>query len=66
MELRKYIFIKIIFKLDNYCAKRLNNSFRLIDDITSVNSDGIFYIHAQKIYRSSLILDKENDLAANV
>ena len=61
-------YLERLYKLDYFCAKRLNNSFRLIDDITSINSDGIFHSHAQNIYPSSLILNKENesDFSANV
>ena len=42
-------------------ALALRNSFRLIDDISNLNSDGVFQELACKIYPSSLILYKEND-----
>ena len=51
-------YLERLYKLYYFCAKRLNNSFRLIDDITSINSDGIFHSHAQNVYPSSLILNK--------
>ena len=47
-------------KVDYYSAKRLNHTFRLIDDITTINSDGIFQEHVCNIYPNSLILNKEN------
>ena len=48
------------YRRDYYSAKKLNSTFRLIDDITSINSDGIFKFHADLIYPKSLILNKEN------
>ena len=61
-------FIDKLYKVDYHSAKLLNNTFRLIDDITSINSDGIFEDNIDRIYPCSLILNKENkdDLSANV
>ena len=61
-------YLDELYKLDYFSAKRLNNTFRLMDDITSVNSDGVFAQHVSSIYPESLKLNKENldDLAANV
>ena len=39
----------------------MNDTFRLIDDITSVNSDGVFQNLVGNIYPESLVLNKEND-----
>ena len=39
----------------------MNKTFRLIDDITLVNSDGVFSQHVGDIYPSSLTINKEND-----
>jgi hypothetical protein len=49
-------------------AKSLNNTFRYIDDITSVNDDGIFEKVYKEIYPRSLSLKKmnETDQQANV
>ena len=46
----------------------MGKTFRLIDDITSVNSDSIFSQHIGNIYPPSLTLNKENtdDLMAHV
>ena len=46
----------------------LGKTFRLIDDITSINSDGVFGQHVGNIYPTSLTLNKENeeDSSANV
>ena len=54
--------------MTGYSAKRLNNTFRLIDDITTINSDGVFQEHVGNIYPESLILNKENteDTSAHV
>ena len=48
--------------------KKLNNTFRLIDDITTLNSDGYLEEYFKLIYPDSLTLNKENevDSAANV
>ena len=39
---------------------KLGNTFRLIDDISAINSDGIFEEHYSQIYPESLVLKKEN------
>ena len=41
----EYKYIDRLYKIDYFSAKRLNNTFRLIDDITSINSDGVFQEH---------------------
>ena len=38
----EYKYLDKLYKTDYFSAKRLNNTFRLIDDITTVNSDGVF------------------------
>ena len=64
----EYIFISSLYKSDYRSALKLNYTFRLIDDITYINSDGHFNSLVHKIYPSSLVLNKENsiDLEANV
>jgi hypothetical protein len=49
-------------------ARKLNNTFRYIDDITSINDQGIFEEVYKDIYPASLILKKMNlnDHEANV
>ena len=46
----------------------MSKTFRLIDDISSINSDGVFSQHVSDIYPSSLTLNKENeeDSEANI
>ena len=56
----EYRYLDKLYRVDYFSAKRLNNTFRLIDDITSVNSDGVFQEHVGNIYPDSLILNKEN------
>ena len=56
----EYRYLDKLYKIDYFSAKRLNNTFRLIDDITSVNSDGVFQEHVGNIYPDSLVLNKEN------
>ena len=41
----EYKHLDRLYKIDYFSAKRLNNTFRLIDDITSINSDGVFQEH---------------------
>jgi hypothetical protein len=53
-------YLEKLYKTDFYSARKLNNTFRLIDDITSINSDGVFQEHVNAIYPKSLILNKEN------
>ena len=59
-------YMEHLCKRDYYSAHKLNHTFRLIDDITSANSDGTFEAHCKYIYPSNLILNKENrvDIAA--
>ena len=48
-------YLEKLYKTDYFSAKLLNRTFRLIDDITAVNSDGVFQMHLDKIYPSSLV-----------
>ena len=61
-------YLDKLYKVDYYSAKRLNHTFRLIDDITTINSDGIFQEHVCNIHPDSLILNKDNidDTSAHV
>ena len=54
-------FLDSQYKVNYRLARKLNNTFRLIDDITSINSDGMFEDNYRNIYPSSLILKKENN-----
>ena len=54
-------YLEKLYKRDFYSARMMGKTFRLIDDITSVNSDGVFGQHVGDIYPSSLTLNKEND-----
>ena len=56
----EYKYLDRLYKIDYFSAKRLNNTFRLIDEITSINSDGVFQEHFKSIYPDSLVLNKEN------
>ena len=49
-------------------TKKLQYTYRLIDDITSLNSDGYFAEYVKNIYPDCLTLNKENtdDNRANV
>ena len=49
-----------LYKKDYRHALALRNTFRLIDDISTLNSDGVFQELVGKIYPSSLISNKEN------
>ena len=64
----EFKFINSLYKSDYRSALKLRNTFRLIDDITSINSDGHFQSICKQIYPSSLVLNKENsiDSEANV
>ena len=64
----EYNFINSLYKSDYRNALKLRNTFRLIDDISSINSDGYFGSIFHKIYPSSLVLNKENsiDSEANI
>jgi hypothetical protein len=61
-------FLDSTYKRKYYIVKKLNNTFRLIDDITTLNSDGYLEEYFKLIYPDSLTLNKENevDSAANV
>ena len=52
----------------NRSRDELNRKFRLIDDIFTLNSDGVFQELAHQIYPSSLVLNQENvnDIEADV
>ena len=54
-------YLDTLYKSDYFSARRMNDTFRLIDDITSVNSDGVFQNLVGNIYPESLVLNKEND-----
>ena len=60
--------INKLYKVDSKSAHKLNGTFRLMDDISSINSDGVFEEHLIKIYSSCLELKKENsgNISANV
>ena len=64
----EFTFINSLYKSDYRGALKIRNTFRLIDDITSINSDGHFQSLVSQIYPNSLILNKENsiDSQANV
>ena len=64
----EFNFISSLYKSDYRRALKLNNTFRLIDDISTLNSDGVFQERYSKIYPSSLVLNKENnsDLEADI
>ena len=61
-------FIDSTYKSKYFIVKKLNYTYRLIDDISSINSDGYFEQYFREIYPDSLTLNKENsgDLNANV
>ena len=61
-------YLEKLYKRDFFSARMLGKTFRLIDDITSINSDGVFGQHVGNIYPTSLTLNKENkeDSSANV
>ena len=64
----EYSFINSLYKSDYRRALKLNKTFRLIDDISTLNSDGTFQELFPQIYPISLTLNKENvvDMAADV
>ena len=43
-------YLESLYKLDYRAAMKLGNTFRLIDDISAINSDGIFEKHDSQIY----------------
>ena len=61
-------YLEKLYKRDYFSARMMGKTFRLIDDISSVNSDGVFGQHVGNIYPASLTLNKENeeDSSANV
>ena len=64
----EYQFISKLIKSDYRRAMRYNGCFRLMDDISSVNGDGVFQNDIALIYPSSLDLKKENegDITAHI
>ena len=64
----EYSFISSLYKSDYRRALKLNKTFRLIDDISTINSDGFFQELFSHIYPSSLTLNKENvnDMSADI
>ena len=54
-------YLEVLYRTDYFSAKLLNKTYRLIDDITTINTDGIFKKHMSSIYPASLILNKENE-----
>ena len=64
----EYLYMSNLYKRDYASARKMNLTYRLIDDITSINSDGVFQKHCTEMYPSSLILNKENtvDVSADV
>ena len=55
-------YLEKLYKRDYYSARMMGKSFRLIDDITSVNSDDVFSRHVGDIYPASLTLNNENEI----
>ena len=57
-----------LYRKEYHSARMMNKTFRLIDDITVINSDGVFATLMKYIYPMSLELNKENfnDNSANV
>jgi hypothetical protein len=53
-------FLDSTYKSKYFIVKKLNYTYRLIDDITSLNSDGYFEQYFKEIYPDSLTLNKEN------
>ena len=47
-------YLEKLYKYDFYGARMMGKTFRLINDITSINSDGVFGQHVGNIYPSSL------------
>ena len=56
----EFNFISSLNNKDYRRALALRNTFRLIYDISTLNSDRFFQKLASEIYPSSLILNKEN------
>ena len=55
-------FLDSTYKSKYYIVRKLNNTFRLIDDITTLNSDGYLEEYFKLIYPDSLTLNKENEV----
>ena len=55
-------YLEKLYKRDYYSARMMGKTFRLIDDITTVNSDDVFSQHVGDIYPASLTLNKENEV----
>ena len=49
--------IENLYRRDYFRARSLGKTFSLIDDIMSINSDGVFGHHVGDIYPSSLTLN---------
>ena len=64
----EYDYISRLVKSNYRRALKFNGTFRLMDDISSINSDGVFQQDISLIYPSSLELKKENegDISANI
>jgi hypothetical protein len=57
----EYEYMAKLLRSNYRRALRFNGTFRLMDDISSVNSDGVFQEDIPLIYPVSLELKKEND-----
>ena len=55
-------YLEKLYRRDYYSARMMGKTFRLIDDITTVNSDDVFSQHVGDIYPASLTLNKENEV----
>ena len=56
----EYEYMGRLLKSDYGRAMKFNGCFRLMDDISAINSDGVFENDISEIYPSSLDLKKEN------
>ena len=54
-------WVKAQHKLGTINVQKINNSFRFIDDLLSLNDDSTFEKHCQDIYPTELELKKENN-----
>ena len=54
-------FLEGTYKSKYLVTRKLRHTFRLIDDITSLNSDGYFKEYVSQIYPACLELNKENE-----
>ena len=57
----EYEYMAKLLRSNYRRALKFNGSFRLMDDISSINSDGVFQEDIPLIYPASLELKKEND-----